>query len=57
MSKSYGRRRRAAILAKWPPHKQLEAHAEANESPPRKDKLNQMMADLAEIKAAHPKPD
>jgi len=45
--------RRAAILAAWPIHAQLEAHAEAAAGRP--EKLQQMQADFARIKAENPK--
>jgi hypothetical protein len=46
--------RREAYLTAWPAHAQLEAHAEAAAGRP--EKLNQMLADLAEIRAANPIP-
>jgi len=47
--------RRAAILAAWPVHVQMEAHAEAAAGRP--EKLLQMLADISAIKAANPKPE
>jgi hypothetical protein len=46
--------RRAAYLAAWPVHAQLEAHADAAAGHP--EKLNAMMADLKAIKLTIPKP-
>lgn len=46
--------RKAAYLASWPMESQLEAHAEAAAGRP--EKLKQMMADFAEIRAANPLP-
>lgn len=46
--------RRERYLAAWPLHAQAEAHADAAAGKP--DKLNRMLAEMAEIKAALPLP-
>ena len=53
MSKSIARERREAILAKWPPHRQLEALTEAMSGDD--GKFRQLTADISAIKTAHPK--
>lgn len=54
MSKSWRRQRREAIMASWPIHKQLEAMCDSCKG--KEGKMNQMLADIATIKASHPKP-
>ncbi|MEZ6852788.1 hypothetical protein [Halodesulfovibrio aestuarii] len=54
---SYAELRQAAILEKWPMAAQLEALTEAAEVPARPEKMNQLLADIQEIKAQFPKPD
>lgn len=46
--------RQRRYLEAWPLEKQMEAHAEAADDRPQK--INQMLADLAAIKASLPYP-
>lgn len=46
--------RQRAYLDTWPLHRQMEAHAEAAQGRP--EKRDQMLADLAAIKASLPYP-
>ena len=47
--------RRNAYLEKWPPHKQLEAHADAARGDPTK--LNLMFEDFEAVKMTLPYPE
>ncbi|WP_430735174.1 hypothetical protein [Halodesulfovibrio aestuarii] len=54
---TYAELRQAAILEKWSMAAQLEALTEAAENPARPKKMNQLLADIQEIKAQYPKPE
>lgn len=54
---TYDKLRQAAILEKWPMAAQLEALTEAAEDPARPEKMNQLLADIQDIKAQYPKPE
>lgn len=54
-SETVRKERRSRYLEQWPIHRQLEAYKEAAEG--RKVLLEQMLKDLAEIKATLPYPE
>ncbi|SHI61444.1 hypothetical protein ACQ0P8_02170 [Halodesulfovibrio aestuarii] len=54
---TYEELRQTAILEKWPMAAQLEALTEAAEDPARPEKMNQLLADVQEVKAKYPKPE
>lgn len=47
--------RRRAYEEAWPIHRQMEAHAEAAAG--KKEKLDEMLAEMASIKQKYPKPE
>jgi hypothetical protein len=52
----YAEKRRERILTEWAIPAQLEAITEALETPSRPDKLNQLLADIEQVRTDIPKP-